>query len=305
MLRAWCRATLVALTAGAAIAAQLAGVAPAQAAGTAITIAATSKIGPVTGYVVVEYRGGKDASARIHGTITGATAGEVATLYAQSFPYAKAPAPVGSATLRAAGTTAYSFSVTPTLATRYKVKLFARKTAARPLATSPVKNVYVSFGGTMTTSGPCGPPTCHVTSHVFLIVPSSALKVEMSKRFFAYFAVKFGPPHGPTPPLPTSSRRRSGSGSSGWPKRTPRCGGYRAGTRLRRPRPRDGCCTCGSSGRRRTRSRCGSTSRPGRHGLPAETQPGTLDLSRLKRGPVPAAGARPAVAAGWRAARWW
>ena len=202
MLRAWRRVTLVALTAGVAIAAQLAGVAPAQAAGTAITIAATSKIGPVTGYVVVEYRGGKDASARIHGTITGATAGEVATLYAQSFPYAKAPAPVGSVTLRAADTTAYSFTVTPTLATRYKVKLFARKTAASPLATSPVKNVYVSFGGTMTTSGPCGPPTCHVTSHVFLIVPSSALKVEMSKRFFAYFAVKFGPPHGPTPPLP-------------------------------------------------------------------------------------------------------
>jgi len=202
MLRAWRRATLVALTAGAAIAAQLAGVAPAQAAGTAITIAATSKIGPVTGYVVVEYRGGKDASARIHGTITGATAGEVATLYAQSFPYAKVPAPVGSATLRAAGTTAYSFTVTPTLATRYQVKLFARKTAARPLATSPVKNVYVSFGGTMTTSGPCGPPTCHVTSHVFLIVPSSALQVEMSKRFYSYFAVRFGPPHGPTPPLP-------------------------------------------------------------------------------------------------------
>jgi hypothetical protein len=150
----------------------------------------------------VEYRGGKDASARIHGTITGATAGEVATLYAQSFPYAKVPAPVGSATLRAAGTTAYSFTVTPTLATRYQVKLFARKTAARPLATSPVKNVYVSFGGTMTTSGPCGPPTCHVTSHVFLIVPSSALQVEMSKRFYSYFAVRFGPPHGPTPPLP-------------------------------------------------------------------------------------------------------
>jgi hypothetical protein len=116
-------------------------------------------------------------------------------------PYAKAPAPVGSATLRAAGTTAYSFTVTPTLATRYTVKLFARKTAASPLATSPVKNVYVSFGGTITTSGPCGPPTCRVTSQVFLIVPSSALKVEMSKRFYSYFAVKFGPPHGPTPPL--------------------------------------------------------------------------------------------------------
>ena len=147
MLGAWRRVTLVALTAGAAIAAQLAGVAPAQAAGPAITIAAASKIGPVTGYVVVAYRQGKYASARVHGTITGATAGEVVTLYAQSFPYAKASAPVRSATLRAGGTTAYSFTVTPTLATRYKVKLFARKTAASPLATSPVKNVYVTVGG--------------------------------------------------------------------------------------------------------------------------------------------------------------
>ena len=202
MLRAWRRVTLVALTAGAAIAAQLAGVAPAQAAGPAITIAATSKVGAVSGYVVVEYGQGKYASARIHGTITGATAGEVATLYAQSFPYAKAPAPVGSATLRATGTAAYSFTVTPTLATRYRVKLFARKTAASPLATSPVKNVYVSVGGTQTTSGPCGPPTCRVISHVILIVPSSALRVEMSKRLYTYFAVKFGPPGGPTPPLP-------------------------------------------------------------------------------------------------------
>jgi hypothetical protein len=63
----------------------------------------------------------------------------------------------------------------------------------------------------------------------------------------------------PCPQAP--GRGTSPSGSSGWPKRMPRCGGYRPGTRPRRPRPRDGCCTCVSSGRRRTRSRCGSTSR--------------------------------------------
>jgi Domain of unknown function (DUF3291) len=48
----------------------------------------------------------------------------------------------------------------------------------------------------------------------------------------------------------------------------------------------DGCCTYGSSGRRRTRSRCGSTPAAGRHGLPADAQPGRLDLSRLSR-PAP------------------
>jgi hypothetical protein len=34
------------------------------------------------------------------------------------------------------------------------------------------------------------------------IVPSSALKVEISKPLYPYFALKFGPPNGPTPPLP-------------------------------------------------------------------------------------------------------
>ena len=108
--------------------------------------------------------------------------------------------PSVSSALAAGGIVAVT--VTPTLATRYRVKLFAHKTAASPLATSPVKNVYVSVGGTQTTNGPCGPPTCRVISHVILIVPSSALRVEMSKRLYTYFAVKFGPPGGPTPPLP-------------------------------------------------------------------------------------------------------
>jgi hypothetical protein len=203
MLKAWRRTILVALAGGGIIAAQAAAVAPAQAAGPAITIAASSKIGPVTGYVVVAYHDGKDASARIHGTITGATAGEIATLYAQSFPYAKAPAPVTSATLGAANPAGFSFTVTPTLATRYTVKLFASKTAARPLATSPVQNVYVTTSGTQTGNPLCGtPPTCHATFHVFVTVPSSALRVEMSKHFYAYFAIKYGPPGGPSPSAP-------------------------------------------------------------------------------------------------------
>lgn len=208
MLRSWRRVTLVALTGGAAIAAQLVAVTAAQAAAPAITIAAASKIGPVTGYVVVEYRGGKFASAKIHGTITGATAGEIATLYAQPFPYAKAPAPVRSATISTAGPAAYSFTVTPTLATRYQVKLSVRKSAPSPLATSRVQTVYVTEGATFTGSGLCaqpGPPTapvCRVTYRVFLVVPSSALRVEMSKRLYTYFGLRFGPPAGPTPPSP-------------------------------------------------------------------------------------------------------
>ena len=109
MFRAWRGAAVVALVGGAAIATSLAAVAPAQAAAPTISIAAASKIKPVTGDVYVVYLGGSYNNATIHGTITGAAAGEIATLYAQRFPYTKAPAPLHSVTLSGAGTRTYSF----------------------------------------------------------------------------------------------------------------------------------------------------------------------------------------------------
>ena len=191
MFRAWHRATVVAtLTGSVAIAAQLAGVVPAQAATPTITVAATSSIPPVTGDVFVVFQGGKYGSARIHGTITGATAGEVATLYAQRFPYTTAAKPVSSITLGATGTaTPYSFTVTPTLATRYRVELFAGKSAATPSATSSMQSVYVVTGGYVTGGKSCGRPVCHETLHIYTIVPSSALGVEMSHPWYPYFGI--------------------------------------------------------------------------------------------------------------------
>jgi hypothetical protein len=159
----------------------------------------------VTGYVVVDYRYGTYAKARIHGSITGAIAGEIATLYAQSFPFAKTPAPVGSATLTATGTDAYSFTVTPTLETRYTVKLFAGRTAARPRATSPVQNVYVAIVDAFTGTALCAPdsfPGCQVTFRVIVIVPSSALRIEMSKPLYPYFDLSNGPPNSNAAPKP-------------------------------------------------------------------------------------------------------
>ena len=145
MLRAWHRATLLATLAASAT---IAAVVPAQAATPAITVAATSSTPRVPGDVYVYFLGGRDGSARIHGTITGATTGEVATLYAQQFPYTTAARPVRSVTLSAASpATAYSFTVAPTLATRYQVEVFARKGATTPLATSARQNVYVVSGG--------------------------------------------------------------------------------------------------------------------------------------------------------------
>ena len=127
MLGAWRRVTVVALTTSMAMAALLAAVVPARAATTTITVSATSNTSPVTGDVWVIFQDGKWGTARIRGAITGAVAGEVATLYAQRFPYTTAARPVRSITLSATGPTAkYSFTVAPSLATRYQVKVFAR-----------------------------------------------------------------------------------------------------------------------------------------------------------------------------------
>ena len=202
MRGAWRRVTLVAaLTGSAAFAVQLAGVVPAQAATPTVTIAATSSNPKVTGDVYVYFLGGTYGSARIHGTVTGATTGEVATLYAQRFPYATAAKPVRSITLSASGpTTAYSFTVAPTLATRYQVKVFARKSATTPLATSPRQNVYVVSNGYTTGGNNCPGAVCHETYRMYSIVPSSALGVEMSKPFYPYFGLNLSATS--TPPYP-------------------------------------------------------------------------------------------------------
>jgi hypothetical protein len=192
MARARRRVTVVALTVSMAVAALLAAVVPAQAATPTITVAAASNNSPVTGYVFVVFQGGKYGTARIHGAITGAAAGETATLYARRFPYTRAAAPVRSITLSTTGTTTYSFTVTPTLATRYKVELFARKSATTPLAVSPTQNVYVASNGWVTGRDTCGQPVCHLKYHLYSVVPSSALGVEMSKPVYPYFAINFG-----------------------------------------------------------------------------------------------------------------
>jgi hypothetical protein len=90
--------------------------------------------------------------------------------------------------------------VTPALATRYKVKLFARKTATTPLATSRTHSVYVTVGGSATGGRPCGRPVCRETLRQFVILPGSALRLEMSKPFYPYFGLTRGSAGAPALP---------------------------------------------------------------------------------------------------------
>jgi hypothetical protein len=192
MLKAWRRCTIAALVTAAAVAAQLAGVGPAHAsAAPTITIAATTKFKPVTGDSFVIYHIKTYNSATLHGTVANATTGEVAALYAQSFPYSKPAARIASITLKAAKT-AYSFTVTPSVATHYAVRLFASADAAAPVASSPMQSIYVTSDQNTSAPQKCGRPVCHETFHIDTYVPDSALGFEMSKHVYPYFGINLG-----------------------------------------------------------------------------------------------------------------
>jgi Protein kinase domain len=151
-------------------------------------IAARSAFSPVTGEVYVEYRQGSSASAELSGEVKRVTKGEVAQLYAQQFPYSRAPVPAGSVILHPAGATArYAFRVTPTLATRYTVDVFGSSTATAPLATSASRTIYVATGGSYGTAQTCTRPVCHETLPVRVLVPAPALSSEISKPWYVYF----------------------------------------------------------------------------------------------------------------------
>ncbi|HEX7994914.1 MAG TPA: hypothetical protein VF506_13415, partial [Streptosporangiaceae bacterium] len=73
--------------------------------------------------------------------MTGATNGQVLQLFAQQFPFNKAPVALGSPVTLAGTGMPYSFSVTPSLATRYHVELFTDSSETTQVATSAVRVV--------------------------------------------------------------------------------------------------------------------------------------------------------------------
>jgi hypothetical protein len=205
MFNRWRRTVVVAGAAGVAIVAQLAAIAPATPASAAaaprVSVAVTSHFRPVTGDVFVTFHGDTFSHAKVHGTITGAAAGEVAVLFGQVFPYNKPSVRLGSVSLTAAKMS-YSFTVTPTLATRYSVRLFASGAPKSPrLATSRAVNIYVISNGFFKGGhAACARPTCHQTVRVFTIVPASILRAEMAKAIHSYFGLSLGAVSLPPPP---------------------------------------------------------------------------------------------------------
>jgi Protein kinase domain len=151
------------------------------------------------GDVFVYYQDAAAASAQISGQVTRAASGEVARLYAQQFPFTSAAAPVGSAALSGA-TAQYSFTVTPTLATRYTVKVFRSGTATTPLATSATSTVYVSIYEPGDNTYTCTGSACQSKEVVDVYVPASALSTQMSEHIDTYFAIAYAPSVEPATP---------------------------------------------------------------------------------------------------------
>jgi hypothetical protein len=141
-------------------------------------------------------------SARVYGTVFSATSGEVLKLYGQQFPYSKPAAPVGAPlTIGQTGDVGYSFRhVTPALATRYRVELFADGTTTTPLATSKVSIIYVVKGMSITETHRCPRPDCTSVVHVKVFLPPQVMRAERAKKLDTYFAVNLSPSHIPPPP---------------------------------------------------------------------------------------------------------
>jgi len=182
-------------------------------------ITARSGLAPQSGDVWVMYDDGGAAQAQVYGEVKGARRGYVARLYAQPFPFTAKPAVLASVVLHSEHKLApYAFKVTPTLATRYHVSVFASRKASRSLGSSPTAAIYVATTVTHTTAKACGRPTCHETFTLTVRVPPSALGTETSKRWYTYFGLTLS--KSATPPKgPTVLQRSAGSPRIGTPQR--------------------------------------------------------------------------------------
>jgi hypothetical protein len=81
----------------------------------------------------------------------------------------------------------YSFTVQPSVATKYEVKITTGKTVD---VTSSVQTVYVTLGGVIKGKiQHCSQTSCTFSYHVYTSVPVSAYKIESSKHVYLYQTV--------------------------------------------------------------------------------------------------------------------
>jgi hypothetical protein len=176
----------------------------------AITISVSSKNPVITRDVLVAFQGtnGKNA-ATISGTVSGAARGEVAALYAQPFPFNKAPAPLRGkrATLHGSSAQHYSFTARPSVATRYTVRVVPASSGSSATGVSRERTVYVVTNQNLTGATVCSRPVCHESLQITTQLPASAYKTEAGKKWFFYFGLRLSRTGQPGPPKVLSLKR--------------------------------------------------------------------------------------------------
>ena len=100
------------------------------------------------------------------------------------------------------------FTVTPTFATHYMVKLFASD-GTTLLATSSTVTIYdAGLGLGFVGAKPRHRPVCHETLHFKTVVPPSALHSEMARKWYFYFGIRLSATG--VPPAPKTLRLGAG-----------------------------------------------------------------------------------------------
>jgi hypothetical protein len=141
-------------------------------------------------YAVVVYKDGGAATGVVSGKVTTTATNDTAQLMKEQFgqtKYTDVGTPQPLTTVNST-TAKFSFSVTPSLATHYKVQLAGTDTELSSAVT-----VYVTAGGRPFSDikASCSPTTCKLSFRATVLLPSSALKTEMKKHWFLYLAIGY------------------------------------------------------------------------------------------------------------------
>jgi hypothetical protein len=164
-----------------------------------ITIATKSRLPKVSGHTLIVFRGNGTGSATVSGKITGAAAGDRATLRAKPFGRARYHQ-VGKPVTLKSGSARYSFRVSPRLATAYQVAVTAPGSTTW-LAISRARYVYVEGLGRITGKQACTTrPVCHIKLRLFVTIPPVTHRRESHKHWFLYSRLRLARSHKPPPP---------------------------------------------------------------------------------------------------------
>ncbi len=170
----------------------------ASTAATSITINATSPHYPglrarnhglVDGYALVIYEAGRGRNTGVvSGKVLTRATNDTATLLARPFRarrYTVAARVTLTPTIH--GIARYSFNVTPSLATSYKVRL-----TGTDFAVSAVVNVYVATGGRDAhVRQRCSATQCRFSFRNYTMLPASAYRLQSRRRWYLYQAVGY------------------------------------------------------------------------------------------------------------------